>query len=572
MVLRGDNRGQSEVIGAVFVFGFVVLLLGLNQTVLVPQANAEIEFQHSKEVEGDMANLRNNIQQASSLGEGQSTRIKLGPRYPARYLAINPASPSGSLRTVDPGSDLSLKNVEATNPETQDYIGDSSTGTTSPAFPTRALIYRPSYNFHSQSPEMVIENSVFYRKFEDADTITSSEQTLVSGKSINLIGIEGDFREASTDSVSVDIKTLSASSNRVLVQESGTGRVQVSIQTRLSEEKWVGTLLSDEIDSTDSGATECADLDPSTTNDDGRFIVDCDYTGSGEFKQLTIFMEKGTEYSVKLTKLGIGSQTSDPEKHYITVVRGEQTSVPEGGTGTFTVEARDKFNNPVSGVSLDAGAESSDVTVSAVGNDITDEQGQVTFLIESTSDISGISQDPKFADVTFGSSTPGDPGFTPGKKENAEVEFKVQNTDSSGLGPTSPFTINPAGSGTVFLNGTDATGKCPNTKGTPLTVTFNNSGSQPREWERGRISFWSGSQNKNNPVSVFLEDNSSDGLVVTKPFETLQSNPTFDGNEETPVLFCIDSSKGGGTLGGDFFILQVEYGNGPINTYFVYVP
>ncbi|RLM56909.1 hypothetical protein DVK07_20565, partial [Halorubrum sp. Atlit-26R] len=98
-----DRRGQSVVVGTVILFGFLILALGVYQVQVVPTDNANVEFQHSQQVEDDFGDLRNDVLRAGATGSTGSTQIQLGTRYPARTFFINPPPVSGSLETEATG-------------------------------------------------------------------------------------------------------------------------------------------------------------------------------------------------------------------------------------------------------------------------------------------------------------------------------------------------------------------------------------------------------------------------------------------------------------------------------------
>jgi len=52
-----DRRGQSVVVGTVVLFGFLILALGIYQVQVVPTENADVEFEHSQEVEDHFGDL-----------------------------------------------------------------------------------------------------------------------------------------------------------------------------------------------------------------------------------------------------------------------------------------------------------------------------------------------------------------------------------------------------------------------------------------------------------------------------------------------------------------------------------
>ena len=61
MSFRGDERGAAIQVGAVIMFGFVVVALASWQAQVVPQQNADVEYTHSQRVQDDMQDVRNGV-------------------------------------------------------------------------------------------------------------------------------------------------------------------------------------------------------------------------------------------------------------------------------------------------------------------------------------------------------------------------------------------------------------------------------------------------------------------------------------------------------------------------------
>lgn len=99
-----DERAQAIKVGFIILFAFLLILFAIYQSVIVPNQNPEVEFNHNERVQGDMLELRNAILSAKSTGEDQQVTGELGTQLPARLIAINPADPSGALETTEPRS------------------------------------------------------------------------------------------------------------------------------------------------------------------------------------------------------------------------------------------------------------------------------------------------------------------------------------------------------------------------------------------------------------------------------------------------------------------------------------
>jgi len=129
-----DRRGQSVVIGTVVLFGFLILALSLYQVQVVPQQNAQTEFEHFEEVRNDLVELRAGILQAGSVDQPQYQTVRLGTSYSTRIFAINPPDPAGTIRTTESYNITIEGSGESVNVS------------------TRFIQYRPGYNEIDQSP------------------------------------------------------------------------------------------------------------------------------------------------------------------------------------------------------------------------------------------------------------------------------------------------------------------------------------------------------------------------------------------------------------------------------------
>lgn len=132
--------------------------------------------------------------------------------------------------------------------------------------------------------------------------------------------------------------------------------------------------------------------------------------------------------------------------------------------------------------------------------------------------------------------------------------------------------INPAGGDNVILTNVSY-----NTSNDHVVnMTLRNNGSVPAQMERARIPFYDGSQNSQQTFNSYgrLEDNTADELVFGDQREPVDSNITIPAGETTNVsvkFYDKDDNQLKG-LGGDFFILRVEYDDAPFATYYVAIP
>lgn len=336
MRFRDDNRGVTIQIGAVLFFATVIIALSLYQATVVPSQNADVEYKHSQEVQGQLASVRNSILEAATTGKSQTASVDLGVQYPSRVFLMNPPPAAGTLRTDSfENGTIRVSNVEATEPETRDFINGTWTAS------TKRLTYEPGYHELDGAPNLVYGESILYNHYpaENA-SIPLTDQVLVRGDTITLVSLAGSLSTSRASAVSVNAEALSAPYNQVQVTAANSSEpVNISIPTQLS----AATLRNQ---------TSLGSQANVTVVDGGQNRVVIQLRGNGT-------------YTLQTAKVGVSNDATVPSVHYLTVV--------EFGSGTVTVEARDRFNNPVSGVKVTAGSDFK------TPSKLTKEHGRVTF-------------------------------------------------------------------------------------------------------------------------------------------------------------------------------------------------
>ncbi|MFB6103465.1 MAG: hypothetical protein ABEJ57_00070, partial [Halobacteriaceae archaeon] len=143
MGLLNDERGQSIQVGAVLLFGFLVVFLAIYQAQVVPAQNAGIEADHSDRVRTQLMELRNAILRGAATGEGYPVTVTLGTDYPSRIAAVNPPPAVGKLETTA-NQTVTLANATAVDAETRDYLDGGKLN-----FTTKGFVYTPDYSEYS---------------------------------------------------------------------------------------------------------------------------------------------------------------------------------------------------------------------------------------------------------------------------------------------------------------------------------------------------------------------------------------------------------------------------------------
>ena len=220
MEFQSDRRSQSTVIGVVVLFGFLILALSLYQVAVVPQQNAETEFQHSGEVRNELVELRAGILQAGSIDQPQYQTVQLGTSYSTRIFTVNQPSPAGTIRTTDP------------YPITISNGSDTPEGTIT--IPTRFVEYRPGYNELDRSPTWYDASVLYYDARADEGGIAIIEdQTLVNNGEVQITALQNEFRRSGTGQVTLELRPAEEVTGDI-----PEGDLTVTVPTRLSEDDW----------------------------------------------------------------------------------------------------------------------------------------------------------------------------------------------------------------------------------------------------------------------------------------------------------------------------------------------
>ncbi|PSP87140.1 hypothetical protein BRC87_11990 [Halobacteriales archaeon QS_4_66_20] len=367
MELLSDHRAQAIQIGAVLLFGILILFLSLYQAVVVPDQNEEIEFNHNEDLQQQLTELRSTVILMPGSTSTRAASLDLGVRYPSRAIFVNPGPPSGTLRTV--GTENSRVNVTITNATAVDDAGETRDfwNGTALTFETGAIEYRPGYNLYQGAPRTVYEHSVLYNAFERENvTQAVAGQTLVEGSRITVIALDGSLTENRVDTLSLDVDPISTRTR--VVDLNGTAKpVTLRTPTGMSGSEWNET-FEDELVA-NGGHVQNVSVSPG---------------GPGGLGLLEVTLEAGERYQLELAKVGVGTGATGTDAEYLTDVAGNGSTLEPGETVQLTVEARDRFNGPESGVTVTADPSGGNFTGGG-SEKVTDTEGQATYEYEAGS-------------------------------------------------------------------------------------------------------------------------------------------------------------------------------------------
>lgn len=309
---RGDRRGVTVQIGAILLFGILVLALAGYQAVAVPVQNEGVEFNHNQRVQSDLLQLRGALAPTAT---PSSVAVDLGTTYPSRVLFVNPAPPSGRLATGPPRT-TTLSNVEATNPETADFVGGNYT------VDSRSITYDPSYNVYDEAPTTALEGPVAVNR-GDNRSVAISGQRLVEGRTVSLVVVRGDLSRAGSRTLTVDPRRVSETA-RTEVRNETAGNLTLTVPTSLPASAWA-RLLADE-----SAVTGVAPAGPDAVN----------VSLAG--------LDPGAEpYTLRVGVVDVAGGVPAPAPRYVTSPDAPSATLAPGDE--VTVAVRDRYNNPVAG-------------------------------------------------------------------------------------------------------------------------------------------------------------------------------------------------------------------------------
>ena len=311
-----DERGVSEVIGAILVFGIVIVLLGIIQTQAIPAANEQVEFNHNQEVQSDLVGFNEATSDIASEGEPKSIKIQMGTSYPTRLFFINPPQPGGEIRTAGDES-VSIYNVNATDENTRKYIDGSMEDLS-----TRRLEYDPTYNEYRNAPVTVLEYGAVYRDFEDT-IIIDDESELVRGNTISLTLLNGNLSKGQATALSLEAQATSAPARTVQIEADDTAKnIKLNIPSNLGVSEW----------------------NEMVGNED--YVEGIGKNGS----MIEIELDSSQSYNLRVPQIGVGSSVPQPNATYVT--RSSNRRLQIDRANTLPVEVRDRYNNPASGESI----------------------------------------------------------------------------------------------------------------------------------------------------------------------------------------------------------------------------
>lgn len=277
MEFQSDRRSQSTVIGVVVLFGFFILALSLYQAQVVPQQNAETEFDHFQEAKNEFTVLRTAISRAGQTDVAQYENFKLGTNYRQRLFTLNPPAPAGQLQTTQPYN-LTIDGR---------------------VIQTRFLEYEDGYH-ELRVGSIWYDNSVVYLEGRtDAERVIIEDQNLVTDDGqLRVTALQNSIETSGVRRVPVEVYPVE---NPTLTDSDFTGELSVRIPTRLNGSYW-----DDEIPSTLWTSTSSA-VDVSAYPDDDDVYALALTVNSADLKFNTVGINSGPEDIGESLKQNVGA-------------------------------------------------------------------------------------------------------------------------------------------------------------------------------------------------------------------------------------------------------------------------
>jgi flagellin-like protein len=539
-----DERGVSEIVGAILVFALVVMLISIMQTVAVPNQNQEIEVQHSVDVQGDMVKYHQVASEVATSGTEQSVAIQTGTGYPARLLFFNPPRVQGTLETSAQGT-VEIDNIRSPDGEVDNYITDDQNGQL--ALDSRTMQYRGNYNEYQNPPVIKYEYGILYNEYDDA-SVVANPGTLIDGTDINLLFLAGEYAQTSSTTQSVGVQPVSAPARTVPIEHDGstgsTGNLRIELQSDLPEQRWE--------DAYESPTNNVEDIyKPTNTN------------------TVVIELDESKTYNLRMSRIALEKDVQKPDGYYVVPAGEGTTSVSEGETTNVKFEVRDEYNNPVSDVPVTIDRPSK----STITED-TDSSGRVT--VEVTPDSSGT----KIATAEIDGSNKNTASGCPGASR-CSADFTLQVTDLS-INPGSGVRLSESyiyQAPIVKANAQNVSVAAPGENANIVNVSFNVTGDNDRDIAAVRMNLYSATEEP--PASANM--NNSDGSVAINDMEIggqfyTSSSPEWDNGPQTLAesgftnyrfYFFKENGDPRVVEDNDYFVLTVVYQNDERAIYFV---
>ncbi|WP_410766759.1 Ig-like domain-containing protein [Haloferax sp. DFSO60] len=544
MEFLDNERGQAVQVGAILLFGFLVIGLSLYQATVVPQETKSVEFEAYLDASDDLVSLHNDILASATRGVQSGTSVQTGIQYPPRVLFVNPGPSTGSL-ALSESHPITIAGAEAVDgePESVEALWNGSART----YESKVLRYSPGYNEFDGTPVSITGSTV--QRETETRVVPLGGQTLISGNRITVISLDGQIGQTSTQTA-LTVAPISSATRTVTVTNTSDGDITLTVPVGTNATAWTRSTTADRM-MENARVESITDLDDATdsTNTLARVVLNGSYT-----------------YELRLAKVELSSSSaastvgSPPAEYLVPVTTGAVAS--RGDSAEVVVEARDAYNNPVEGESIEFTVSGNASPASRTIT--TTDEGRATFEFTVNDGATGnISIE---ATNDFDDSGDIDP-----IREQVTYSVPLVSGDGTGTGDGSTGEINPPNNriGDVILEDVTTDSK------TSVEVQLNNTGDL-RNITQFRVSFYYPDQG--SPIAETVTFNGSDPQRIGGlQYELGADSVEMNSNTTVPVELVFDDNDDAGDgnkmdVNSDFFILTVRFDTGESATYFVAVP
>lgn len=520
-MFEGDDRGQSMQIGAILLFGLLVVGLSFTQAFVVPQENRGVEFGSYVEASDDLTAYYHDVLAAGTQGSQTGQTVETGVRYPTRTILVNPSPAAGTIRTTATRN-VTIGGVQAVSGEDRNVRGFWDTDARGPRnYSTRYVEFDPGYNELDASP--VVVSSVGTYRLGSGGQVALTEQSFLAGNRITLVTVDGDV-EAGGISTSLSAAPTSVATRSVTVTGDGGSDFTITLPVPGDATAW----------NVSSGARSLRGNPNVVGTEVNASRVDVTFDGDAR-------------YTLRLAKVTVHDRSdsgveTEPDPAYVVPVEGNGSTAVPGDSRPVVVEVRDQYNNPVAGV---------DVTFDADGGTFA-ETGTATRTVTTTDD----GRARVGAVIQTGESTlTMDASFAGGVAPFDETTLTLTNAEDDGGG------INPGGPDDLALvDATIQSGPC---GGADCQVDVDLKNFDSNEQNVTALSFHfygtddqggGGGSSRTPPDTVEV-----DGVTLTNggDFEPL-GRTVAAGSTTTLQLAFTESGSGFDVQQGDFFILTAR--------------
>ncbi|WP_148415222.1 Ig-like domain-containing protein [Haloferax sp. KTX1] len=545
MELLDSERGQAVQVGAILLFGFLVIGLSLYQATVVPQQTKATEFGAYLDASDDLVSLHNDVLATATRGVQSGVTVQTGVQYRPRAVFINPGPPTGSLTLTD-SRNVTIVGADAVDgePEAVRTLWDGG----EQRYESKVLRYSPDYNEFDGTPITV--SGVSAQREAGANVVPLSGQTLISGNRITVISIDGRIGQTSTRT-SLTVAPKSSATRTVTVTNESDENITLTLPVGSNATAWSRSVTAEQMEDENGRVRSITDLgdgaDP--TNSLVRVTLNGSYT-----------------YELRLAKVELSSSSAastvaSPEGKYLVPVTTGAAAAP-GEATEVVVEARDGYNNPVEGKLIDFTVTEGDASPTS-RTITTADDGRAGFTFTPDADAGGPITVRAESDLD-------DDGIV---EPIEQTTYTIPLVNGSGGGGTgagddgSTGEINPPNDyeGDVIL--VNASELRPN-DANQVELRLNNTG-DTRTITNFRVSFHY-PDNRNEFASGIEFNGSPEQPIGGQMYSLGPDSVTLLGNQTTTIPMTF--SPGRVDSDGDFFILTVQFDDGEFATYFVAVP